>query len=137
MATVFNDPEVTPTPSMITGALGPASQAWQSLIDGLAKDGVSADWRYYRDGGWLIKAVKGTKTVAWMQVNHGFGRVTCYFASRLFTSLVGSAELTPRLRHSIAAPAVTDKSLAVTVEVRAQDDVIDATGLIHCKQRLK
>jgi hypothetical protein len=28
-------------------------------------------WRYYRDGGWLVKATRGSKTVAWVNVARG------------------------------------------------------------------
>ena len=133
---VFSDPSARPTTALVEQALGPAGGAWQTLLDELAIRGLAAEWRYYKDGGqWLIKATKGAKTVAWIQVDRGFGHLTCYFALRLRGALVES--LPPEVGAVFAQREPIGKLLPVQIEVRTPADTAAALAVIDCKLRLK
>ena len=133
---VFNDPAVQPTSALVDEALGTASGAWQVLLDELAARGIDAEWRYYKDGSqWLIKATKGTKTAAWMQVDRGFGHLTCYFAVRLREALIDA--LPPEVGALFAQRETVGKLLPVHIEVRTLADAAAAIAVVDCKLRLK
>jgi len=137
MGPVFNDPAIEPTSTLIQEALGEAHAAWEQLGSLLAEAGVVPGWRYYRDGGWLIKAVQGSKTMAWAQVNQGFGRITFYFAQRYQEPLFTASALPTALRQRIKAMPKVGKSLAVTLEIRTPADVAEAGLVLDFKQSLK
>lgn len=99
--------------------------------------GVSAAWRYYRDGGWLAKATKGSKTVAWLQINQGYTRITCYFAQRHREILTSAADLPQALRHQIGELSQDRKFLPVSLEVRTRADTAVAAVVVDYKQTLK
>ena len=137
MAAVFDDPAVEPTPKLIETALGAANGAWEELADLLAAVGAKAEWRYYRDGGWLVKAVKGSKTVAWLQVNDGYGRITCYLAARHRETLANATDLPEDLRTKIAQVKTMAKTLPVTLEVRTLEEAATAGVVVAYKASLK
>lgn len=133
---VFADPAAQPTAALVEQALGTASGAWQALLDGLAARGIDPEWRYYKDGSqWLIKATKGAKTAAWMQVDRGFGHLTCYFAVRLRQALIDA--LPPEVVALFAQRETVGKLLPVHVEVRTPADTAAALAVVDCKLRLK
>jgi hypothetical protein len=65
---VFKDPGVQPTPGLIEEALDDAAPCWTMLTDHFADVGAPVEWRYYREGGWLGKAVGKGRTVGWLSV---------------------------------------------------------------------
>ncbi len=136
MGPVFDDPKVEPTTTLVEDALGPASEAWHALQGVLAEAGATVEWRHYRDGGWLAKATQGSKTVAWMQVDSGFARMTCYFAERHRSALAG-ADLPPALRAQIVGQAMVGRMLPFSIPVLTLDDVASATTVLTLKQTLK
>ncbi|MCL2785275.1 MAG: DUF3788 domain-containing protein [Propionibacteriaceae bacterium] len=137
MDAVFADPAVEPTPESITEALGSSSEAWHSLGDMLAEAGVSVEQRYYRDGGWLSKATKGSKTMTWMRVDRGFGWATFYFPDRHRETLENATDLPSAVRQQIKERQSMGKTLGVTLEVRTSKEVETAKALLAYKLSLK
>ncbi|MDR3068301.1 MAG: DUF3788 family protein, partial [Cellulomonas sp.] len=116
--------------------LGPAAEAWHALRGVLAEAGTTVGWHHYRDGGWLAKATKGSKTVAWLQVGSGFAQMTCYFAERHRPALA-TADLPPTLRAQIVGQAMVGRMLPFSLQVRTLDDVRSAATVLTLKQTLK
>jgi len=137
MDALFNDPAIEPTAERIDQALGAASTAWASYGAVLQAAGVSVEWRYYRDGGWLGKATKGSRTIAWLQINQGFARASYYFAERLRSDLAGDQVLPQRIRDLIKEAKPIGQSLAVSLELRSAADVDEAEAVLGCKLSLK
>lgn len=136
MGPVFDDPTVEPTTTTVDAALGPASQAWHALLDVLAEAGTTVAWHHYRDGGWLAKATKVSKTVAWLQVDSGFARMTCYFAERHRPALA-SADLPATLRAQIVGQPMVGRMLPFSLQIRTPADVTSAATVLTLKQTLK
>ena len=97
--------------------------------------GLTVCWRYYREGGWLAKATKGSKTVAWLNVVPGGARVTCYFAERDRARLVENPALPADVRDRIAVVALIGKLLPVSLEVRESADVEVVCTTLRIKRR--
>lgn len=118
MTSAFRDPGVEPTTERIHAALGPAAaDGWDELTALIADSGAPIVWRYYRDGGWLAKASKGHKTIAWLSVAQGQATITFYFAERHRSILIQDPALTEELRHRIAATALSGRLLPVTLDL--------------------
>jgi len=134
MNAVFGDPAIAPVPETIDEALGESAPAWRQLTDVLAGENVATAWRYYKDGGWVIKASRGSRTVAWMSVNQGYGRITFFFAQRLRPALVAADDLPAWVKD--AARDAT-KMLSITIQIRTSADVADAQSVLRYKLTLK
>lgn len=133
---VSKDPGSQPTPGLIEETLNAAAPCWTMLTDLFADVGATIKWRYYREGGWLAKAVGKGKTVGWLSVEDGYVRVTCYFAERHRIPLLGDEGLAA-LHPVIANTRLSGRLLPVTLEVRAVSDVETAKRVIAAKIRLK
>jgi hypothetical protein len=102
MGQAFNDESNPPTPASIAAALGDAAPVWRQTVAMFEAAGVTVEWRYYRDGGWLAKATRRSQTIAWMRVEPGHLRVTFYFAARFRELLLADSVLDATLREQIA-----------------------------------
>lgn len=133
MHPAFNDPAVHPTPELIHSALGPSGDAWDELVNLLTEAGATVGWRHYRDGGWLAKASRGSRTVAWLSVEDGFARCTFYFAERHRRALVDAPGICDTLRSRIAGVPLTGRLLPVPLEVRGAEDAAQARAVLAVK----
>jgi len=134
MNAVFTDPAVAPVTETINEALGASADIWNQWSGVLTDAGMATVWRYYRDGGWVIKASRGSRTIAWMSVNQGYGRVTFFFAQRLRPTLIAADDL-PEWVKDAALDA--NKMLSLTVQIRTPADVADAQSVLRYKLALK
>jgi hypothetical protein len=125
---------VTPDAAGIGDALGDSFAAWQQLDAALAEPalGLELSWRYYRDGGWLRKALRGKKTVAWLAVWEGYATITFYFAARHRPGLV-ALPLPAPLRRQAAEAEMSGALLPLVVEIRTAADVDAALEVLRFK----
>jgi Protein of unknown function (DUF3788) len=133
VSAAFRDPAVEPTAARIHAALGAAAQAWDLLTQLIGDLGLSLAWRYYRDGGWLARASKGSRTVAWVNVHEGSATVTCYFAERDRARLVDHADLPTDVRDRIAVVSLVGKLLPVSLQVHGIADLAAVATLLRTK----
>jgi hypothetical protein len=135
---VLTDPDAPPDDARIREALGGGFPAWQALASGLAAPGVDLvlSWRHYRDGGWLCRALRGRKNVAWLAVWDGYATVTCYFAARHRDDL--AALPVPEYVATRAATAeMSGAMLPLVIEVRSQADVDAALEVVRYRLRAR
>ncbi|MGX4735653.1 DUF3788 family protein [Kitasatospora griseola] len=123
MANPFVDPEVEPTPDLVADALGPAVEGWDALMRELAEAGVEAPWRWFRDGGWLVKAADRARTVAWIAVDGNATTCNFLFAERLRDAVATLPGLTPDLARKIRDEPLRGKLFPVAFTVRTRADV--------------
>lgn len=128
---MFQDSAIAPDAASIEAALGENRAVWHELLSVCAAAGVQVQWRYYRDGGWLAKVTKGTKTIAWIAVDDGFVRVTCHFAARHRTMLIDAASLPDPVREQARTAPPGRKLLSLTVEVREASDVTTVQAVLE------
>lgn len=135
---VLTDAHVTPDDVGVRHLLGDAFEAWERLDAALAEPAldVEASWRYYRDGGWLRKVLRGTKTVAWLAVWNGYATMTCYFAARHREDLV-ALPVPEELRRQAADAEMRGALLPIVVEIRTPADVDAALELLRYKLRAR
>ena len=129
---VLTDPDVAPDDAVVGAALGDASEAWRRLTARLADLGLELAWRHYRDGGWLCRAVRGGKNIAWLAVWDGCATVTCYFAAR-HRSELSRLPVPDELRAPVAETEMSGRLLPVVVEVRTSADADTAAEVVRFK----
>ena len=133
MTSAFRDPGVEPTNERIRVALGRAADTWDELTALIADAGAPLTWRYYRDGGWLAKATKGRKTIAWLSVAQGHCTITFYFAERHRSILTQDPALTEELRHRIATTALSGRLLPVSLDLHDSRHLPQVRALLDTK----
>ena len=137
MTTAFRDPATEPTTTRIHAALGAAGDVWDQLVGLLEESGLAMGWRYYRDGGWLARVTRGSKTVAWVNVAPGCVRATCYFTERDRGEIADDPDLPADVRDRVAAVALVGKLLPVSLEARTSEDVRTIGTVLQRKLRLR
>lgn len=135
--TVFTDPETEPDAGAIHDALGEAAPAWDRLLEVVDDLGAIASWRYYRDGGWLVRVMRGSQIIAWVSVEKDLIRMSVYFAERLRGALLEDTGLVAVLQDEIARAPSQGKMFAVSLEVKAVADVSLARAALELKLAAK
>ena len=131
---VLTDPDAAPDEVQIRAALGEAFLAWQSLETALTEPPLrlALSWRYYRDGGWLRKALRGTRNLAWLAVWKDHATITFYFAARHRDALV-ALPIPDALRHQAAQAKMTGRLLPIVIDIRSQADAQTALEVLRYK----
>lgn len=138
-APVLTDAETYPDSAVLAAVLEAAWPAWQALLAGLADGGLTAAWRWYRDGGWLCKVTVGRRTAAWLAAWAGYATVTCYLPARLVDdfathplpdAVVAAAR---GARDRATGDGAAARSVAVVVELRSLADVPGALAVVTAR----
>jgi hypothetical protein len=137
VGSAFKDVGAEPTRAAIRDVLGLRDGVWEESTALFAGVGAPVSWRYYRDGGWLAKAVAGKKTIAWLTVDEGIVRITFYFAERHRATFRDASALSGGLRERIEATPLIGKLLPVTLEVRSSADVALVSAVLAIKLAAK
>lgn len=138
MPATFRDPDVAPTIGMVHDVLGPGAAAvWDELAGLVTGAGATLAWRYYADGGWLAKASRANRTVAWLNVAPGQATITFYFAERHRASLAANPELSSTEREQIAGTALSGRLLPVTLTLADGRQLPEVRALLTAKLSLK
>lgn len=135
---VLTNPDVAPDEVQIRAALGEAFDAWLGLESDLTKPpfDLVLSWHYFRDGGWLRKALRGKKNLAWLAVWKDYGTATFYFAARHRAGLVALA-IPDALRMQAAEAEMTGRMLPLVIEIRSRADVDAALEVLRYKVRAR
>ena len=131
---VLTNPDVAPDEVQIRAALGEAFNAWQGLESALTDPpfGLALSWHYFRDGGWLRKALRGKKNLAWLAVWKDYATVTFYFAARQREELA-ALPVPDALRVQAAEAEMTGRMLPLVIEIRSRADVDAALEVLRYK----
>lgn len=127
-----------PDDAQIREHLGDSFAAWKSLEETLAgpEFDLALSWHHFRDGGWLCKALRGRKNMAWLAVWDGYATVTCYFSARHRDDLA-ALSLPDSLRTQVREAEMSGAMLPVLVEIRSGADVEAASEIVRYKLRAR
>lgn len=139
MANAFTDPAIEPTPELIANALGSGVEGWTELQRLLREARVVIAQKWYRDGGWLIRARKGSKTILWAGIDDGgFVDGAVHFAERLREAVATSPGLPPDRAEAIRkAPVVGGRLFSVPFELRTPADLDALRPILAARLALK
>jgi hypothetical protein len=135
---VLTDPDRPPDDEQIRVHLGPSYPAWQRLEAALRGPdlGLALSWHHFRDGGWLCKALRGKKNIAWLAVWEGYATVTCYFSARHREDLA-ALPLPEALLNQISQVQMSGAMLPVVIEIRSPADVEAAVEVVRHRLRVR
>ena len=68
---LLKDPKIQLTDDFLAEVLGNSFAAWKMFNENLPNYGISLEWRYYKDGGWLAKCTHKKKTIIWGSASKG------------------------------------------------------------------
>jgi len=133
----LTDPNVYPDENILKEIFGKGFEAFLALIELYDKNGITHEWRYYRDGNlWLCKAVKKKKTVAWMSAAKGYIRATIYFPEK-YIDAIYECDISEGTKEMINNTKNTGKSKGCTFEIKNKKILKDFNELMQYKLSLK
>jgi hypothetical protein len=135
---VLTDPDRLSDDEQIREHLGASFFAWRRLESALRGPelDLALSWHHFRDGGWLCKALRGKKNIAWLAVWEGFATVTCHFSARHRDDLA-ALPLPDCLRTQISQVEMSGAMLPVVVEIRSPADVEAAVEVVGYRLRAR
>ena len=134
---LMKDPSTKLTNEFLAEALGDSYTTWSEFSEKLPNCDIALEWRHYKDGGWLAKAIHKKKTVFWGSVSEGFFTVSFNFSEK------------PHLRAGIQEVNISDnvknylvstpkgKSFSIIINISNQNQLSDIYELIDYKKSAK
>ena len=84
------NPDIFPSDEVLKIVLGKSFGAYGALLDLFARNGMTHEWRYYRDGkAWLCKVQHKKRTIVWMSAWKGYVKATMYFPEKYIDDVYG------------------------------------------------
>jgi hypothetical protein len=114
----LSDESIFPDDKILEGILGESYNSYCDLKNLFDKNGLSYEWKYYKDGkAWLCKVTKSKRTIVWMSAWKGFMKATIYFPERLTEGIFG-LEISMETKNKIRNTKNVGKSEPCMFEIR-------------------
>jgi hypothetical protein len=125
------DVQRPPTDADLLAQLGPAGRAFTELLASLP--GAQREWRQYgRRSGWVLKLVRGSRTLCYVQPQEGAFRTTVVLGQAAADAARASA-VSPAVKEAIRSARVYVEGRSVAVVVRHEKDLADVQALLAAK----
>lgn len=129
----LSDPDVVPTDEVLRGILGDSWPAFQALLEIYRNNGMTPEWRYYRDGkAWLCKVQRKKRTIVWMSAWNGYMQATIYFPEKYVEDVYG-LELSQDTLDSIRQAKNTGKSKPCIFKITSEKVLEDFQSVMQFK----
>lgn len=139
MEQLLKDPNIVPTPEVLSESLGSLHEVYDDLIDRISSTdyGLVASWRYYKDGkAWLCKVTYGSKTVFWLSVWQGFFKISFYFTSKTSQG-VARLSIDESIKSCLLQSKPIGKLVPLVLDIRSSEQIADVLELVKYKRELK
>jgi hypothetical protein len=129
----LTDPERYPDDEVLKAVLGVSFGAYQELIALFGRNGMTHEWRYYRDGkAWLCKVQKKKRTIVWMSAWKGYMQASMYFPGKYIDDVCG-LDIGEATIAKFKATKNTGTSRACIFEIRDADILADFDKVMQFK----
>lgn len=133
----LRDENVYPGEEVLRKILGAAYESYTLLLDLFDKNGMTHEWRYYRDGkAWLCKVQLNKRTIVWMSAWSGFMQATMYFPEKYLEKVYGLA-IGEGTKRKIESTKNVGKSKPCTFEIRDEAILQDFSKVMELKIECK
>jgi hypothetical protein len=131
------NPDVFPDDGVLKGILGKSFEAYESLLEIFAENGMVTEWRYYNDGkAWLCKVQCKKRTIVWMSAWKGYMQATLYFPERYLDDIFG-LDISDTTKEKIRLTKNTGKSKPCIFEIRNKAALADFSRVMQFKMIAK
>lgn len=130
----MKDPEIYPDEKVLRAELGrayPAYESWCKAVKGPDLQ-LQAEWRYYRDGGWLCKITRKKTTVCWLSVASGAFRVGFYFNAKTCGG-IPNLPIDTEKKQAFAEAKAVGKLQPLSFEISSEEALSDAIVVAQYK----
>lgn len=129
----LRDESVYPDDKILKGILGDSFSVYKKLLKLYNDNGLTPEWRYYKDGkAWLSKVQKEKKTIVWISAWKGYMQAAIYIPERLMEK-VYNLPLNQSTINKIKNTKNVGKSKPCIFEVRTQDILEDLNSVMQFK----
>ena len=129
----LRDESVYPDEDVLKSVLGKSYPAYAELLRLYDENGMTWEWRYYKDGkAWLCKVQKKKKTIVWMSAWRGYIKTAVYVPVRLMDQ-VYALNISEETRENIKAEKNVGKSKPCIFDIRNTGTLKDLDAVIQFK----
>ncbi|MGC6768299.1 DUF3788 family protein [Enterococcus sp. LJL51] len=131
------DKNIEPTAENLRIVLGNSFSAYKTLVEKLADFEVVLEWRFYRDGGWLAKAVRKKKTIFWGEAKNGYFTIAFHFNEGNKQGVFVLA-IADELKQAFSkASLIGGKWTTLKIDIYSESELPDVYQLIEYKKKAK
>jgi len=135
--TELTDASVYPDEEVLRTVLGKSYQAYCSLLELFEFNGLTHDWRYYKDGkAWLCKVEGKKKTIVWMSAWNGYIKATIYIPAKYIDTL-DKLDLSDETKKRIQETSNVGKSKPCMFDIKNKKILKDFSIVMKHKVELK
>ncbi len=137
-AQLLRDPEREPSDEVLKSTLGDDFYALYRKIQHIFKEeGLSTEWRYYKDGkAWLCKVAGKKKTILWLSAWDAGFKVSFYFTEKTKEGVSGLA-IADEIKGSFARAVPVGKLIPLTIDLKNVFQLEDLRKIAVYKKELK
>ena len=133
----LNDETLYPDSDVLKRMLGDSYGTYISLLKLFDANGMTYEWRYYKDGkAWLCKVQKKSKTIVWMSAWKGYMKATLYFPEK-HEERIRKLDIEEGRRETMTKTKRIGKSIPCMFEIRGDDVLKDFEKVMRLKIELK
>ena len=133
----LGDERIYPDEIVLRRVLGRAFSPYSKLLDIFNENGMTYEWRYYRNGkSWLCKVQKNKMTIIWMSAWKDFMKATIYFPDR-YTESLYDLNIEEDKKEQITTTKKVGKSIPFMFEIKNEEVLKDLETVMKYKISLK
>ena len=134
---LLKDPNTKLTDEFLSTVLRDSYTAWNVFNGKLPSYEIVLEWRHYKDGGWLAKAVYKKKTVFWCSVSDSFFTINFSFSEKPhLRASVQELDISDDVKNSIVSTP-KGKSFSIKINVYNENQLSNIYALIDYKKSSK
>ena len=134
---LLKDPNTQLTDEIFIQVLGDSYKTWETFKKSLLEYEISIEWRYYKDGGWLGKALNKKRTIFWASLSEGFFSASFNFSNKVEISEgIQNLDVSNDIKNDITTTP-SGKYLGVTINISKDEQLSDLYKMMDFKKSAK
>ncbi|MCL2383467.1 MAG: DUF3788 domain-containing protein [Oscillospiraceae bacterium] len=134
---LLKDPNTKLTDEFFAQVLGNNYKTWETFSKSLSTYDISIEWRYYKDGGWLGKALNKKRTIFWGSLSDGFFSASFNFSNKPeLVEGIENLDISDDIKNDITATP-SGKYIGVTINISKEAELLDLYKMIDFKKLAK
>ena len=133
----LKDPNTKLTDEFFERALGGSYKTWETFSKSLANYDISVEWRFYKDGGWLGKALNKKRTIFWTSLSEGFFSASFNFPNKPeLVEGIQNLNISDDIKNNIVTTP-SGKYIGFTINISKEAELLDLYKMIDFKKSAK